>query len=65
MFAIAERESSSASHAGSLGFWEALERESASVCWAVNGLAWLLEEQQELLVLSPLVWEESLEVRNC
>ena len=42
--------------ADSLGLWEAVERGSASVCGAVNVLAWLLEEQQELLVLAPLEW---------
>ena len=50
--------------AGSIGVWEAVERESASVCGAVNGVAWLLEEQQELLVLAPLGWEESLDIHK-
>ena len=43
----------------------AVERESASVCGAENGLAWLFEEQEELLLLAPLLWEDSLDVPNC
>ena len=54
----------SASQADSIALSESPERESASVFGAVNGVAWLLEEQQELLVLAPLGWEETLDVRN-
>ena len=50
--------------AESLGLREAVERGCASVCTAVNGLAWLLEEQQEIFVQAPLGCEESLDVRN-
>ena len=47
------------------GLWEAHERDNVSVCGAVNGVAWLLEEQQELLVLPPLGWEEFQDIHNC
>ena len=65
--AIAEPGSGSGSvdQANIIGLWEAVARDSASVCGAVNALAWILEEQQELLVLAPLVWEESVDVGNC
>ena len=54
-----------AAQADNISLWEAAERGTGSVCGSVNGVAWLLEEQQELLVLAPLRWEESLDICNC
>ena len=51
--------------ADSIRLWEALERDSASVCESMTGLAWLRKEQQEHFFLAPLGWEEFKEVHNC